>query len=393
MIGTAELARPVAPIPIVSNWRVAAVAVPIGCLSLWDFYIGEVRIFDFTFLALASLVLSVTSLTRVGEPAIDRRSITPVAGIFVLIFGFSLAGIASNPDNLKPSLGMLLGVTVFMLTRCVKIEEQLINRAISAIACVHLFAFFLQLLFFLSTKQVLNYHIIVGLHPRVESAVFRAAGLFLEPAIYCFFSCSLFLLRRQRKQRFTFLDTLLLLSMFLSLSFWGIAAGILMLFVFRVRFALTLAVMGAIAGLYVFTSFDLSDSPIYLFFENRLDSLGSDPSALGRYGGTFAWTTDLLSDHAILFGNGINNFFEKHGSNGWAFIVNSLGLIGTSLLLILFASLTPPRRWVLFAFSIALLLTAAPLWKVFYFWFWVGLMLSPTSTFTESSRALAQRMT
>jgi hypothetical protein len=383
MIGAGELAPRTEHLPAATHWRVAAATTTIGCLSLWDFYIGEIRIFDFAALAFAFLFLSLASVTRVDVPEVDRRSVAAVFGIFVLILAYSLVGIHSHPDNLKPSLGMLLGTAVFMLTRCVKIDERLIDRSISIVAWLHVGAFFLQLSFFLLTKHLLNYHFVVGLQPRLQSSVFRAAGLFLEPAIYCFFSCSLFLLRRQRRLSFGLLDALLLFSMFLSLSLWGISVAILLLFIFRFRFALAVSAIAAVAAFYVFKEYDLSHSPIYHFFENRLSSLGSDQSALGRYGGTIGWIGGLLSDRAILFGNGINNFFEEHGSNGWAFIVNSMGLTGTSLLLILFAFLTPPRRWLLFGLSMAILLTAAPLWKIFYFWFWIALMLCPVSSLTQ----------
>jgi hypothetical protein len=379
MTGVAEFQTPRPHLEGASNWQVVPVSLIFGCVSLWDFYIGELRIFDFAALVLTFLFLALAAVMRLGAPAIERRTVAPAAAIFVLILAFSVMGIGLHPDNLKPSIGMLLGVLVLVLTRCVSMDEQLIDRSIYCVAWLHVLAFFFQLIYFYSTKQVVNYHLIVGLQPRLQAAVFRAAGFFLEPAIYCFLACSLFLLRRQRKQIFGMLDTLLLVSMILSFSLWGVAVGVSLLVLFRTRVAFGILLAILVVFSFAFSALDLSHSPVYRFFENRLTSIGSDRSALGRYGGTFDWISGLLSDRTVLFGNGINNFFEEHGSNGWAFIVNSIGVVGTSVLFMLFVSLAPPRKWFLFGISFAILLTAAPLWKTLYFWFWIALMLRPSS--------------
>jgi hypothetical protein len=244
---------------------------------------------------------------------------------------------------------MLFGVLILTLARCLVLEDRLLDRSITIVAWIHVLAFFFQLGVFYSTKQIVNFHAVFGLQPRLISSVFRPAGLFLEPAIYCFFACSLFFLRRQRNRPFVALDALLILSMLLSLSLWGIAVGIALFFIFRIRLALFITTALSIAAFFALDVHNLSHSLVFQFFKMRLSGLGSAPSTQGRYGGTFDWLFSLLANPTILFGDGINNFFEEHGSNGWAFILNSMGLIGTSVLFVLLSLLAPPRRWFLFA--------------------------------------------
>jgi hypothetical protein len=365
--------------PSLAPWKICLISAIVACLSFWDFFIGEIRIFDFVGLLLFFCVLASIAIAHVGNaPQIERQTLLTVAVLFFLVFVYSLIGIQSHPDNLKPSVGMLFGVLILTLGRCLVLEDHLLDRSIAIVAWIHISAFFFQLGVFYSTKQVVNFHALFGLQPRLISFVFRPAGLFLEPAIYCFFACSLFFLRRQRNRPFVALDALLILSMVLSLSLWGTAIAIALFFVFRTRLALFITMGLSIAAIFALDLQNLSHSLVFQFFEMRLSGLGSDASAQGRYGGTFEWLFSLLANPAILFGNGINNFFEEHGSNGWAFILNSMGLIGTSILFVLLSLLAPPRRWIFFSAAFAILLTAAPLWKTFYFWCWIALMLRPT---------------
>jgi hypothetical protein len=373
--------------PRLAPWKLFLISATVACLSFWDFFIGEIRIFDFIGLLLFLLVLASVAIAHIGNaPRFERRTLLTIAVLFFLVFVFSLIGIQSNPDNLKPSVGMLFGVLILTLGRCLVLEDHLLDRSIAIVAWIHVSAFLFQLGVFYSTKQIVNFHAVFGLQPRLISSVFRPAGLFLEPAIYCFFACSLFFLRRQRKRPFTALDALLILSMLLSLSLWGIAIALALFFVFRTGLALFITVALSIAAYFALDvhNLNLSHSFVFRFFEMRLSGLGSDPSTQGRYGGTIDWLFSLLANPTILFGNGINNFFEEHGSNGWAFILNSMGLIGTSILFVLLWLLAPPRRWFLFAVAFAILLTAAPLWKTFYFWCWIALMLRPTASDAEA---------
>jgi hypothetical protein len=373
-----------------SRWKVALIGALFACASLWDFYIGEVRIFDFIGLTLLLITIPCIAIIGKDSPQIERQAVATSIIVFAFVFVFVAIGIHSNPENLKPSIGMLLGVLVLAVVRCLTVDETVIDRSINWVAWIHLFAFAFQLTFFYTIKEGLNYHAVVGLQPRLYSSVYRPAGLFLEPSIYCFFAASIFLLRRQREQAFQLLDTFLLVSMILSLSLWGISVSLLLLFIFRTRTFVFASIGTVIAALFAVNAIGFSSYPLYRFFAGRIIDLASDPSAQGRYGGTIEWVFSLLSNPTVLFGDGINNFFEENGSNGWAFILNSMGLIGTLFLFVLFALLAHPRRWILFGFAFAILLTAAPLWKTLYFWCWIALMVRQPLTLPRSAQLLTR---
>lgn len=349
-----------------------------GAFSLWDFYLGEIRIFDFLGLTLAVAIPCLLTPMRNGFALrLDRSATLLTFALFTLILIYSLLGIASHPDNLKPAIGMLLGATVIVLVRGFSLRRRAIDDCIRYVAYAHLAAFFVQLAYFYGTHELLNYHAALGLQPRLLSSVFRPAGLFLEPAIFCFLACSIFLLRRQRQQPFSVLDYLLLLSMALSLSLWGILVAFILFFAFRLRIAVLSALAAAIVLILLVDIEKYSHSPVYLLLESRLTDLAADASTQGRFGGTLILLSNMLTDPAVILGRGINNSFAEYGSNGFSFLVNSFGLIGTSLLLSLCLLLAPPRQWMLFGLSMAILLTAAPLWKTLYFWLWIALMLLP----------------
>jgi hypothetical protein len=373
-------------------WLTGLIASVFASVTLWDFYIGEIRLFDFAAVLSVVLVVASMAIMGFGAPKLERRSLIASCLIFALVFAYIAIGIYSHPDNLKPAVGILLGVVVFTFSRSLVIDEKAIDRAVCCVAWLHLSAFFFQLVVFYISKQIINFHAVVGLTPRLLSSVFRPAGLFLEPAIYCFFAGSIFMLRRQRAQCFRYVDGLLLLSMVISLSLWGISVALLLIAMFRTRFSLFLGAGAGFIATFALDMQDLSSSPIYRFFESRLFDLGSDSSARGRYGGTLDWIVSLLANPTVLFGNGINNFFEVHGSNGWAFVLNSFGLLGTFVLLGVFALMTRPRQWLLFFVGISVLLTAAPLWKTFYFWVWIALMLRPPNVAANSILDLRKRM-
>jgi hypothetical protein len=348
----------------------------VGPLSLWDFYIGEVRVFDFLGLALALAGVAALLITR-AVVRFDRSTMLVTSLLFLLILVYSVIGIAQHPDNLKPSVGMLLGVSALMIVTVSPLSAHAVDDCIRYLAYVHLTAFFLQLVYYYAVGDVLNYHAFLGLEPRLVASVFRPAGLFREPAIYCFFACSLFLLRRQRAVPLTVLDALLLTSMALSLSLWGTLFAYFLFALFCPRRALVTTLVVGVLVLVSMQFLDYVHMPVYLLFKSRLSDLGSDASFQGRYGGTFSLLGSALTDPSVVFGNGINNFFEEVGSNGFAFIVNSMGLIGFLLLLFLCLLLAPPRQWVVFLLGMTIVLTAAPLWKTLYFWTWMGLMLKP----------------
>src|SRR5579871_1308507 len=83
----------------------------IGSFSLWDFYVGNIRVFDFLGFAAAGIFVCLLSVAaNAAFFAVDRPLLVLSSSVFLLVLGYSLAGVMISPDNLQPAFGMLLGV-------------------------------------------------------------------------------------------------------------------------------------------------------------------------------------------------------------------------------------------------------------------------------------------
>jgi len=152
-----------------------------------------------------------------------------------LILVYSVIGIAQHPDNLKPSVGMLLGVSALMIVTVLPLSARAVDDCIRYLAYAHLTAFFLQLVYYYAAGDVLNYHAFLGLEPRLFQLYSALPAYSSSPRSTAFFACSLFLLRRQRAVPLTVLDAVLLTSMVLSLSLWGVSIAYLLFALFLAR--------------------------------------------------------------------------------------------------------------------------------------------------------------
>jgi hypothetical protein len=207
-------------------------------------------------------------------------------------------------------------------------------------------------------------------------AYFRPHGIFQEPNGYCTAMFCLLALTNYFIVRRKSIEYIGLLSMFLSLSLWGIVAAILLLICLNVRFSFKQFVMLSTflaIFVYAFSSIDwvlLADNSITL---TRILNVGDDASFDQRSGGMSILATGL--DISFLWGFGVNtdSFQEVYGANGLSFLVYSFGAIGTCFLFITISVML--RFSLLPLLFLAMLLTTYPPFSYMYFWLWLGMLI------------------
>jgi hypothetical protein len=339
-------------------------------LSLWDFYVPSVglRPFDLVAFGAVSLfvVLSITATTVVAEHPGNVLRYVLVLGV-VCLYGW--LGVAQDPQNLKPAVGVVAGCCMGIMVQMLAVEKDAVVRAITACAWIHIAFFWLQFLAFHLFGVLLNYHSVLGAEPRLFGATFRAAGLAMEPAhfaltMYMFLSLRYLILEKVDKIFWIGVTT-----MVASLSLWGIFAAILLVAWVKPRVAAILAVGGVVA-IALLGAGALAD----YWLVARLLDVGTDNSAMARYGGLIGVPDIVGSSVAIWLGDGISYEYLYLGSSGLGFAINAFG-IATALLIVALVSWrgSVPRS-LKSGLVVGFSLTAAPQWTVFFWWMWLGLI-------------------
>ena len=162
------------------------VGMAFACSTLWDFYIAGVRPLDFVAMILLIGAVVVARSPR-GEfiRGVDTSVIAPLSLIGAIVAIYGVVGIASDTENAKPVIGVVLSVlAMFAIMAGVPSSDRMASITIRGLIAIHCGAQLLQAAVYYSTGQILNFHAIVGLEPRVLSSIFRPAGLFREPAIF-----------------------------------------------------------------------------------------------------------------------------------------------------------------------------------------------------------------
>lgn len=365
---------------------VMALVLPL--LFVWDFYLAGVRLLDI--LALVLLVVFYMNLKN-AELETKGKSYLYLAFIFVIILLYSLAGMLSDSQNYKAVIGFSLGSFLFFLVYTMPLEKNRMLPIIMATLVASSLLIFIQLLSYYLMGKIINPLSVIGLEARSLSSIYRPSGVFLEPATYCLSTLMLLSVYDRLGGHNKYILFISILSIYLTLSLWGIAsATIFVLYVLRNNKSfvifLSLAIFLVIASGFIL---EFTDSPIFKFFENRLTNINSDTSANIRYGGLFSITKLFFTDQVLWTGSGFTNEFTDLGASGWSFIINSIGL-PLSLLLMLNLALLAHEKALVFLFFFALFLTAAPLWNYFYWWCCLALYLksySPPASPTGSNLA------
>jgi hypothetical protein len=323
--------------------------------SLFDFYKSGFRVFDVVAIAFIAICILI------------YRKFNPLsAGSVVTLLGagvFALIGIFSN--NNYPSIFALL-VNYFLFHILSLKEFKPSQKQIKLVILLHLFFFFLQFSYFYATKEIINYHTFTDITPRLESSIFRPAGFFYEPAIYCFAMFILTTMLDSRNSKYGMIESLVMVTMVLSVSLLGFAfaAFILIRLVSEKKFgALIFCVF-----LVIFAKGELIES-ILTFVKNRIFDLDEDGSAEGRYGDILnLFSNENLIYH--LFGRGFGANFEQFGSSGASAAISAVGIFGVSL----FSGWLLLRSRVLLVgiLSLVVIMISAPIFSYGIFPYWIA---------------------
>lgn len=347
-----------------------------GCFSLFDFYIGPysagIRPFDL----IGAGVLGVTRLSDTDGPArwSPWRRVGAVLVLGVMAWALTLSLLQEPATSWKPVLGVVLGLTVFILTCIRPARPTAMEQLTRVLILMHAAALIAQFVWYRTTGAILNFHAIVGGDPRLVGAFFRPAGLFLEPSLFSVGMTMLVLLRFRAVGRLDRLCVLGLASMLLSLSLLGVAAAAYILV--RARPLIGAAVSGVVvAAGGVAVSVMPRDSAIYSLILSRVTNFTTDSSAQARFGGLLG-SGDGFGVVSWLFGGGIGYDYVAFGSSGVGFLIAAVGVVGLSLFLLGIALASRGRAWVTAPLDVLFLLLGAPFWTFFVWWWWLASLVS-----------------
>jgi hypothetical protein len=341
-----------------------ATLLVIACAACYDFYYpGVGRAFDLVGLA----ILCTWYVFTYGF------SLKRVAVSLALIGVVLTASLITIGGDVRHIIGLTLVVVFFKLYRDYfrrHIEQCWYALQIVAIAIAIIF--FVQLVTHIAFKHTLDITSFVGSIParifNPDTHYFRAASIYQEPnsyAVFAFMIASLLILRRRKGMLALCALWLMLLTMIISQSLWGMSVSIiLLLFAMLVKYISVKSVFFA-----SFTLVLLSSAPLWYHerTSNRILNLAQDPTVTERYFGAIGdigspkkfvfpdalpsvdrmskfafWgqerrDTPSLSGEAnwteLLFGNGLraNGFQQAYGASAWSYLLYNLGLLGVLL--------------------------------------------------------------
>lgn len=329
-------------------------------LSTFDFYMDGVRIFDFASYCLI-LILVIRFLFRGGSIRLDPLMIS--AFVFYAFIGLVNAG---QPFTIA---AIFLNCILFFIFSSGQflVEEKHVRFALLFHTCF----FIAQFSLYHINGQLVNFHYWTDIEPRLLSLIFRPAGLFYEPAIFCLNIFMLLMLLPTPKSRLMLLESFAILTLVLSMSLLGfIFAMMAVVRFFRTKkkyLLIYLAITSLVSYLYV------DEAYINSIFHRVLD-LESDGSARSRYGGLVSifFPLDLTQS---LFGMGFGVDYEEFGGSGIGASISYVGLIGALFLSYKFLK-HPAKRFTRFLALMAIALSA-PIFSYAIFPFWIANLLSP----------------
>ncbi len=324
-------------------------------LTSFDFYIDGVRIFDF-FAYFLILLLVIMFLVRGGSIRFNQ--------LVILIFMFyAFLGLVTGGAALTAAAIFFNGVLFFVFSRDeFLVEEKHVRFAI----LFHMFFFIVQFFLYHVYSQVVNFHHWTDIEPRLLSSIFRPAGLFYEPAIFCLNIFMLLMLLPMPKSKFLLFESLAILTLVLSMSLLGfIFATMAVIRFFRNKrtFLFLYLVMASLVG-YLFVDDVYLNSILY-----RVLNLESDGSAHSRYSGLLS----ILSPPnftKILFGMGFGHDYEEFGGSGIGASVSYVGIIGALYLTYNFLK-NRVERFTRFLALMAIAMSA-PIFSYAIFPFWIA---------------------
>ena len=395
--------------------------VAIFSATLWDFRFEVYRPFDLV--SLISIVLFSALNTKIADFKHIKSKEIMLCGIIIL---WSIYGFIELQH--RSSLAIIVGVFIFLLTRCTLKQTSIpLKNIFLIILSIHIFFFFLQLALFYGLNITFNPFYFLGYENRVINElalnpVLRPSGLFAEPNSYCVLVLSILatLLNEKNMKLVCFLA---ILTICFSQSLWGVVIAALLIILWAVSYYKTprsCLISSFLMISVLYSAFFLSlyiteattrDTPHFIM---RLKSLESDPSLRERFQKNTipkvkasnedleikvpeksnVKATTLGNDFLLsLFGSGLSTkyFFNGLPLNGFSLLYASFGIMG--LILIAYTGLkllyiTPKKSLIQrynWCIIFALMLTSYPLFTYIYFWLWLSLTMPLLNERTASN--------
>lgn len=160
--------------------------------------------------------------------------------LFLTMFGLcaiviaGLSGYFGDEYNSRVVSNVYLSVTsllmAFVFYNTNACNKEVFLRAIKLVLVINLVAFYLQFISFYIFHYIIDYNLLSGgLGGRYFwGQLFRASGLFDEPAVYSLHMVALLVMLYMQERKFSFLISVTLASLFLSFSFMAIFQAILL---------------------------------------------------------------------------------------------------------------------------------------------------------------------
>lgn len=341
----------------------------------WDFYSRtlEIRVLDILGIFLAFSFTGYQLLkSRNLNGFLRKFNRAEVAIVTLLVISLL---IRIDIASIKTIIGILLGISVFYIYKNITISVLIIK----ILLLVHLGAFFLQFFVFQIFGSVINFHFMSDLAMRIyhkDLNILRVSGLFQEPNSYSWASFMLLILIMRMQLRFIVVKVLLVVSILISQSLWGIIACVFYLGYegFRKQKALT-GVFVLVVTMFLLLEFTHTTNMLGDFTKNRIVNVKSDESIRLRYLVLFDYLAETDKKH-LVFGQGFNMFraSKLSGANGVSFVIYSVGFIGFFVLLI-FMLVKGKNYYRLMPF-ILLSISSYPMFTYFFWWAWLAIMLN-----------------
>lgn len=359
--------------------RIRLLAFCVLLLSTWDIYVASVRPLDIMALCVMTGLMATAKVSDLG---VGFQKIPPIEmGAFclaiILLHIYNIIGLFANDGAAAINLGLAACFYIFILFYFISIRSEDLAKVVDFVLVVQSTFLLFQFAYFLNTGEIFQFYSFLGLEARLESAIVRQAGLYLEPAHFCLAIAMLLSIRFKATGKIGHAGTLALISILPSMSVWGLGALILFfalakpfLFLCFLAFAIPLS-----ASIYTMAS-DLELEFVTYIVNDRLGRLDQDGSAQERFGGYGNMFTSLSDGVQGWLGEGFNNSYHEYGTNGISFLFNAIGLVGLVVFGLLCISLNRSRSDLRHYLPLLLILSGAPIVTNFMWWAWLGLWLS-----------------
>lgn len=367
---------------------------PLILFSLWDYYIPSLggRVLDYLGIVLILMCLSF----RVMK--IDFMQLKYSYGYMLIMMAmFPSVIFAYMQGQWLPATAFLTGfLFVYKFYFSSSFSSDKFQNQIGWLILINLLFFFFQYVAYKFSGRVVDYHSYFRvISPRVfneELGYFRAAGLFQEPNSFCLLLYMLNVLRIFfRHRKFDWLFFASMTAMFISKSFWGFGAILVLVLVWigsfrlnRIRLVLLLCLIGLALSVLVFFTrpLDVFVSILEPNTATRIINIDEDASLNARY----KLDADIVLDGNFLFGRGLNTVSSQWllGANAIGFYLSSFGFLG---LLFFFGWIMIDSKKGRYGIGLVILfaMTSFPLFTTAFWWAWLGILIRGTKVRGEDA--------